>query len=113
MLKSKENTNIMSTKKREMARALSVIIYAISIGLFGFFVYIGYGGLVDGSVSVSKELFISTAVLAVVVAVANGWLLFFYRRLWAMRLVVVVALLVLALLAYGLTTLSLEGKIAW
>lgn len=98
---------------KQAARVLSRTTYALSVGLFGFFICITYGGLIDGSVAVSRELFVITAVLAVVVAATHGWLLCFYRRLWAMRLVAIVALIVLALLAYGLTTLSLEGKIAW
>lgn len=113
MPEGNKNTHIDSSRSGEIARKLSVISYITSACLVGFFVYISYGGLIDGSVGISRELFVITAVLAVVVAAAHGWLLYFYHRLWGIRLMGIVILLVMALLAYGLTGLSLEGRIVW
>ena len=102
-----------SSKRIGRFKVASTIVYAVTFLFIAYFFYTGYGGLVEGNVSISKQLFIIMSIFALILIVVHGVILLKYRRLWALRMIAIVLLMTALVLLQAAVGLSFEDKIVW
>lgn len=107
------NHAIESDKRIGRFKAISTTVYVVTFLFIAYFFYTGYGGLVDGNISISKQLFVIMSIFALILIVAHGVILLKYRRLWALRVIAIVLLMTALVLLQAVVGLSFEDKIVW
>lgn len=100
----------LSSNQKKKVKLMSKVAYVLTIVFIAVSLFAWYGGLIEGSIATSKQLFVIMSVFGLCIVVLHCGIFLNYRRLWGVRFVAIVVVIAIAIMLQVVAGLSFKDK---